>query len=302
MKKKKFRGVFAPIVTVFDENERICPELIAENIRIYNSTGLAGYMPLGSNGEFQGLTEEEALLVLKTVVREAASDKIIVGGCGRESVGKTVEFIRKVADCGLDYAFLLPPHYFAKQMSDAALLRFFLAVADASPIPIVLYTAPKFTGGVGISPSLAALLARHENIVALKNSSMAPNREYLQAVDGLDFEIIAGNIGNFYTGLLEGCTSGVLSTASYMPELCVSLFELVEKGEFGKAEALSAKLQTISSKTAGSLAVAGVKCAMDVRGLHGGHVRLPLLDLTEAEKGRFAAVFEECEVGTVKTP
>ena len=88
MTKKLFKGVFAPIVTVFDKNSNVYTDRIRENIRIYNRTGLAGYMPLGSNGEFMGLTDEEALSVLDAVVEEAHQDKIIVGGCGRESVKK----------------------------------------------------------------------------------------------------------------------------------------------------------------------------------------------------------------------
>ena len=283
-------------MTVFDKEMKICPEKIAENIRIYNKTELSGYMPLGSNGEFQGLTDDEAVEVLKIVVNEASDDKIIVGGCGRESVEKTLDFIKKVSACGLEYAFLLPPHYFAKQMSDPALIRYYLAVAEESPIPIVLYNAPKFTGGVWISPALTAILASHENIVALKNSSPTVNRDYIQATDGMDFEIIAGNIGNFYTGMLEGCKSGVLSTASYLPEYCTMLYDYVINKQFKEAEELSSRLRDISTKTAGNLAVAGVKCAMDVRGLNGGSVRLPLLSLTEMEKERFISVFNEYEI------
>lgn len=299
MKTRHFEGVFAPIVTVFDENGKICLDKIAENIRIYNQTNLTGYMPLGSNGEFMGLTESEALEVLKVVVSEASDEKTIVGGCSRESVEKTLEFIRKVADCGLEYAFLLAPHYFAKQMTDPALAKFFLAVAEESPIPIVLYNAPKFTGGVAVSPALTQLLAEHENIVALKNSSPTANRDYLQATDGMDFEIIAGNIGNFYTGMLEGCESGVLSTASYLPELCTELYKLIKAENFKEAEALNARLQAVSQKSAGTLAVPGVKCAMTVRGMHGGHVRLPLLDLTALEMKRFATIFKEYGIGPI---
>ncbi|MCI8326168.1 MAG: dihydrodipicolinate synthase family protein [Lachnospiraceae bacterium] len=298
-KEKHFKGVFSPIVTVFDDKMKICPEKIAENIRTYNKTNLTGYMPLGSNGEFMGLTEDEALEVLKVVVSEASEEKIIVGGCGRESVEKTIHFIKKVAACGLNYAFILPPHYFAKQMTDTALMKFFFSVAEQSPIPIVLYNAPKFAGGVSISPALAVLLSEHENIVALKNSSPAPNRDYLQAMQGTDFEIIAGNIGNFYTGMLEGCDSGVLSTACYLPEFCTRLYDLVKNGQIKEAGALSSKLQTISTKTAGNLAVPGVKCAMDVRGMNGGSVRLPLMNLTKLEKEHFEAVFEKYEIGKI---
>ena len=175
-----------------------------------------------------------------------------------------------------------------------------MSVAEDSPIPIVLYNAVKFTGGVNISPALTAMLAQHDNIVALKNSSPTPNRDYIQVTEGMQFEIIAGNIGNFYTGMMEGCQSGVLSTASYLPELCSTLYELVEKGQLKEAEALSDQLQTISKKTAGSLAVPGVKCAMDVRGMHGGSVRLPLQNLTETEKRRFEEVFRQYNIGKIK--
>ena len=300
MTKKLFKGVFAPIVTVFDKNSNVYTDRIRENIRIYNRTGLAGYMPLGSNGEFMGLTDEEALSVLDAVVEEADQDKIIVGGCGRESVKKTLEFIKKVASHGLQYAFLLPPHYFAKQMTDSALYNFFMAVAEESPIPIVLYNAIKFTGGVNISPALTALLAKHENIVALKNSSPAPNRDYIQITEGMEFEIIAGNMGNFYTGMMEGCESGVLSTASYLPEYCSRLYNMVKEGQLKEAEKLSDRLQTISKKTAGNLAVAGVKCAMDVRGMQGGPVRLPLQNLTAIERQRFEEVFEQYRIGNIR--
>ena len=300
MINKHFKGVFAPIVTVFDQNMEVCPDRIRKNIQIYNKTGLSGYMPLGSNGEFMGLTDDEALKVLDAVVEEADEDKIIVGGCGRESVKKTLEFINKVASHGLQYAFLLPPHYFANQMTDPALYKFFMAVAEDSPIPIVLYNAIKFTGGVNISPALTALLAEHDNIVALKNSSPAPNRDYLQVTEGMQFEIIAGNIGNFYTGMMEGCESGVLSTASYLPEYCSRLYKLVKDGKIKEAEKLSDQLQTISNKTAGKLAVAGVKCAMDVRGMQGGPVRLPLQNLTSMERQRFEEVFESYQIGNIR--
>ena len=301
MHKKLFHGVFAPVVTVFDKDGNICRDKIAENIRIYNKTDLSGYMPLGSNGEFMGLTDDESLEVLSVVVSEADDEKIIVGGCGRESVEKTIQFIKKVSAFGLQYAFLLPPHYFAKQMTDPALIKYFWSVAEKSPIPIVLYNAPKFTGGISLSPALTSLLADHSNIVALKNSSPVPNRDYLKATEGKEFEIITGNIGNFFTGMLEGCDSGVLSTASYMPELCTRLYKLINAGNLADASALNSRLQTISQKTAGNLAVAGVKCAMDVRGMNGGHVRLPLLDLTEMEKEYFKTVFKEYGIDNIKT-
>ncbi len=289
----KLSGVFAPIVTVFDEQENILLAHIVENILAYNQTQLRGYMPLGSNGEFQGLTDREALNVLEAVCCAKAADKIIVGGCGRESARKTVEFIQQVANCGLDYAFVLPPHYFLSKMSEEALYRFYMQVADGSPIPIIIYNAPKFAAGIQLSPALIQRLSSHPNIVAMKNSSTTPNRLYIEAVDPDEFLIIAGNVATFYPGLCDGACGGVLSTASYLPEYCCRLYGLYRDGHVEQAKVLHEFLCTLSAATIGPMGVAGVKLGLELRGLHGGHVRVPLLDATSEEREQVDAYFRQ---------
>jgi 4-hydroxy-2-oxoglutarate aldolase len=286
-------GVFAPIVTPFDVDEEILMEDIASNIMFYNQTGLRGYMPLGSNGEFQGLTDDESLQVLNTVYKYKANNKIIVGGCGRESAYKTIELIKKTADCGLDLAFILPPHYFLSKMDDESLFRYYVQIADRSPIPIVIYNAPKFAGGLNLSPELIKQLSQHSNIVAMKNSSNTPNNIYIQATRGMDFCIIAGNIATFYSGLCEGAIGGVLSTASYLPEYCCYLYESFCSGDLEIAEKLHSLLNELSAATIGPLGIAGVKLGMELRGLMGGHVRLPLLDVTAGDRKKVESYFKK---------
>ena len=296
MSNSPFQGVFAPLVTVFDRDEQVLPDAIVRNVEAYNTTALRGYMPLGSNGEFQGLRDRESLEILDAVVSHKAPNKIIVGGCGRESVRKTVDFIRQAASYGLDYAFILPPHYFARQISDEGLAGYYLAVADASPIPLVVYNAPKFSAGINLTPQFVAQLAGHPNIIALKNSSNTPNRDYMEALTEADFVLIAGNIGTFYSGLCEGAVGGVLSTASYLPEYCVLLFQLFSEGRLTEAGQLSQQLQAISQATAGPLGVAGVKAAMDLRGLNGGRVRLPLTDVPPERVSTMAQAFTDFSI------
>lgn len=291
MVQNPFEGVFAPLVSVFNEQEELQVDAIIRNVHRYNQTPLRGYMPLGSNGEFQGLNDHEALTILEAVVSQKAPDKIVVGGCGRESVPKTVQFIKQAASYGLDYAFLLPPQYFAKQIRPEGLLRFYQSVADQSPIPIVVYNAPKFAAGISLSPQFISQLAPHPNIVALKNSSDTPNQEYAQWTAGADFSLIAGNIGTFYSGLCDGAVGGVLSTASYLPEYCCLLFQLFSQHKLDWAKLLSSRLQKLSLASAGPLGVAGVKAAMTLRGFEGGHVRLPLLDLSEEKRLELSRVF-----------
>ena len=260
-------GVFAPIVTPFDAKEEIVLVDIAANIMFYNQTDLRGYMPLGSNGEFQGLTDEESLRVLDTVCKYKSNDKLVVAGCGRESAYKTIEFIKRTADLGLDLAFILPPHYFLSKMDDEALSRYYAQIAERSPIPIVIYNAPKFTGGLNLSPELIWLLSQHPNIVAMKNSSNTPNYIYIQATTGMDFCVIAGNIATFYPGLCDGAVGGVLSTASYLPEYCCRLYESFCTGDLDTATELHSFLYELSAATIGPLGVPGVKLGMEMRGL-----------------------------------
>ena len=297
---KKLSGIFAPIVTPFDEKEAICYEAIRDNIQFYNTTQLKGYMPLGSNGEFQGLDDDEAARILKVVCRYKSAEKVVVGGCGRESAYKTVAFIRAIADEGLDLAFILPPHYFAAQMTDEHFYSYYSRVADASPIPIVIYNAPKFASGISLGAQLIRRLARHENIVAIKNSSPVPDREYIDAAKGRSFSVIAGNISKLYPGLVEGVIGGVISTASYLPESCCRLFDLFRQGRRQEAEQLYQFLSQLSAEGIGPMGVPGVKLGMELRGLQGGHVRNPLMDATPAQRAAIIHLFQQHQIAPVQ--
>lgn len=284
MKKNRLQGVFTPIVTVFDEAGNIRLQDIVNNVLRYNKTPLSGYMPLGSNGEFMGLTDDEAFAVLDAVNEHKAPQKVMVGGCGRESAHKTVCFIKAAALHGLDFAFLLPPHYFINLMDDEAILRYYFEVADRSPIPIVVYNAPKFAAGLSISPDVMHKLAAHANIGAIKNSSQVPNRLYVSATAGQNTPVLAGNITSFFDGLSEGAIGAVLSTACYLPEACCEIHQLLSNNRIEAAKALYSRLVSLSAASVGPLGVAGVKCAMELRGFCGGHVRNPLRDVTECER------------------
>jgi len=248
---KKLSGVFAPLITPFKDEEIIFKEL-ENNVAKYNLTDLKGYMPLGSNGEYQGLTEEESLRILKIVQKCKAPQKIIVAGCGRESAKATVEFIKKAASIGLDMAFILTPHYFIKEMTSEALFKYFIYAADKSPIPIVIYNAPKFASDLLISPELMAKLSEHPNIVAMKNSSLFPIAEYKKFIpENADFRLLAGNIKTFYPGLIDGAIGAVLSTASYLPEYCCKLYQLYIANKNKEAIILYDFLKNLSENTVG---------------------------------------------------
>lgn len=290
--KEKLSGVFAPIITPFINEEIIYSEL-ENNILKYNSTALKGYMPLGSNGEYQGLTDEESLKILDIVQKRRSKDKIIVAGCGRESAKATVDFVKKAASIGLDFAFILTPHYFVKDMSDEALFKYFSFIAEASPIPIVIYNAPKFAFSLLISKELMRKLAMHPNIIAMKNSSLFPTADYKKHIpEEADFYLLAGNVKTFYSGLKSGAIGAVLSTASYLPEYCCRLYQFFIEKKYDEAEKLSDFLINLSENTVGKFAVPGVKFGMECRGFFGGKPRLPLQPLNPEDRKQIIEYFK----------
>jgi 4-hydroxy-2-oxoglutarate aldolase len=288
--REKLSGVFPPCMTIFDENEAVAYEGIARNIDRYNRTTLKGYMPLGSNGEFSSLTDEESVRIIEVYQRTMDRKKTLIAGVARESAKITIEFIKRIADKGVDYATILPPHYFVGFMTDDALMRYYTRVADESPIPVMMYNAPKFAAGLTFSPSLVSALAGHPNIAGMKDTSKEDIALYIDAVPkGADFCVMAGSIEKFYDGLTKGAVGGVLSIANYLPDLCCRLQELWEAGNREEAARLDVYARGLSKNAAGNYGVAGVKAAMDLLGFAGGNPRNPLLPLGDEARAELRA-------------
>ncbi len=288
---KKLVGVFIPVITPF-KNQKIDLGMLKHNILCSNSTKVAGYMPLGSNGEFAHLNDEEQLTVFKTVKGNAAKDKVLMVGIARHSAYCTIEFGKRIQDEGADFVSVLCPSYFASSMNDAALIRYYTAVADGLSIPVLLYNCPKFAAGVTLSPEVVRELSKHPNVAGMKDTSTGNIEKYLEVKDE-SFEVVAGSIGNFLTGLKSGASGGVLSMANYLPEPCCGIQELYDEGRLQEAEELSEKLIALNKRAAGKYGVAGVKAACGLFEYKGGEVRNPLADCTEEQKESIRQAFSE---------
>jgi 4-hydroxy-2-oxoglutarate aldolase len=291
--KEKLSGVFPPCMTAF-EKDAVAYDKIRANIERYNTTPLRGYMPLGSNGEFQSLTDEESIKIIDVYRKHKAKSKVMIAGAARESAYTTGEFIKKIADKGIDFATILPPHYFVEFMTDEALLKYYTTIADHAPIPIMVYNAPKFASGLLLSPALITKLAQHPNIAGMKDTSKEDITTYVKAVpSGANFFVLAGTINKFYKGLQVGAIGGVLSIANYLPTMCCQLYTLFVEGKQEEAQKMDIYLRDLSSNAAGKAGVAGVKAAMDVLGFFGGDPRVPVLPLSDKEKADLKAVLDK---------
>lgn len=282
-KRADLRGVYAPLTTPFHPSGELNIAALEANMSFYAQSPLHGYLALGSNGENRSLQPEEQEAVLSIILkRRGAAQKVMVG-CTAESTREAVSFAKKAADLGCDYITLLAPHYFKKQMTDEILERFFVVVADQSPIPCLLYNAPGFAGGLSLSSSLVGQLSKHPNICGIKDSSIGNFDHYLMAVPD-DFSVMAGTISIFLASLCSGSVGGVLSLANIFPEVIVELFDLFEEGHYDSCFELNNRLLRGNKSISGSGGVASVKAAMDLRGLFGGAPREPLLPQSERQK------------------
>jgi 4-hydroxy-2-oxoglutarate aldolase len=277
--QKKLSGVFAPVVTPFSSDELTLNDL-RFNLQKLNKTDLAGYLALGSNGEFRSLTDKEQIRVLEVFAQEKGG-KVVMVGTGCESTKQTMEKSKLVCKMGFDYVSVLTPCYFAKQIDGDVLKSHYERIADSIDIPVLLYNAPGFTGGVKIPSQTVVELSRHPNIAGTKDSSLEGPAKLLSCLDPAeDFHVLAGSVNFFYPCLHLGATGGVISLANALPDSCCDLYRLFKEGKYDEAKTLHFRLCRLNQAVSGAWGVAGVKAAMDIMGFRGGQPRQPLGTVT----------------------
>jgi 4-hydroxy-2-oxoglutarate aldolase len=273
--KQRLSGVFAPVVTPF-QGDTLDLDALGFNLRKLRQTDLTGFFALGSNGEAKSLTDEERLLVLEVFAQEKG-DKVVMVGTGFESTKETIEKSHVAAQMGFDYVSVLPPHYHAKQLDGPILRRHYERIAEAVAVPVLLYNAPQFAGGVQIPPRTIVELSGHPNIAGIKDSSAAGPSSFLAQIHpDADFAVLAGSANTFYASLHVGATGAVLSLANVVPDACAEVYDLFVQGMYDRARELSAGLIRLNQAISGAWGVAGVKAAMELIGLRGGRPREPL--------------------------
>ena len=280
----KLEGIFPPVTTPFDDNGCIEHNHLSENIERWNETEISDYLILGSNGEPVFLNEEEKLEIVNTTRKAIPSSKRMLVGTGLESTKGTIEFTIKAADCGADVAVVITPNFFRNDMTHEASLKHYLKVADNSPIPVMLYNVPPFTG-INLEVKTTVILSTHENIIGIKDSS--GNVEQLSEIINLTkdekFSVLTGSSIVLYPSLCIGVAGGIMAIACVLPGKCTDMIRLYKDGNHTEAKALQMRLIEPTIAITSRYGIPGLKAAMDLFGYHGGGSRLPLLPITDAE-------------------
>ncbi len=293
MATRPLGGVLAPIAALFGPDGELDLEKYAKNVEWYANSPLDGIVVMGSNGESALLDEDEKLRLIDTAVTTVNGRKLVLAGTGVESTRATIRLTRAAAELGADFALVVTPHYYRPRYDAEAYKRHYYAVADASPIPIVVYIMTAYTG-VDLPASVVSMLARHPNIVGVKDS--AGNAvKFAEMVAGTDddFAVLAGSANFLYPALCLGAKGGILALADVAPAACVELRDLYEAGDHEAARRAQLNLLAPNAAVTTRFGIAGLKAAMEMIGLETGDPRPPLLPATDAERAEIQRIFEQ---------
>lgn len=290
-----FGGIYPALTTPFNAEGEVDLGALRHNIARYNQAPVAGYVALGSTGESVMLSSAEGESILAAVREAAGPGRKLLAGAGAESTAETIRKTKKAADLGFHAALVKTPYYYKPFYKPETLLAHFRKVADSSPIPVLLYSIPQFTG-VTLETREILALAEHPNIVGIKDSS-GDVRRLGEVIAGANsqFQVMTGSAPVVFPALMIGARGAILALAAAVPEACAALYHLYSEKRFDEARDLQARVVLASKRIVSEGGVPGVKYIMDLRGYRGGLPRSPLQPPSEEAKRSMAEALATLE-------
>ncbi len=288
------KGTFLPVTTPFDPvTGDVDVVAFRANLRSWFAHPLRGLLVGGSTGEAVYLDDAELAALIEAAKDVVPSDRLLLVGTGAESTRATIKKTRKAAAAGADAVLVKPPAFYRPAMSPEALARHYRAVADASPVPVIVYQVPLRLSTLEFPTGLVAELSKHPNIVGIKDS-----RGNLDLVGELveqcttGFQVVVGAGSILYGGLELGAVGGIvavgLMAAAEAAEISVAFYE----GRKADAGRVQERIGPVHTQIVGGMGVPGLKAAMDMLGLHGGSPRPPLLPVAEGRREEIRGALE----------
>ncbi|GAA6049621.1 hypothetical protein JCM3770_005039 [Rhodotorula araucariae] len=296
-------GVYAPLNTFYNDDESLDLDTFKQHAQFVAAAGV-GLVALGSMGEAVQLTHDERNAII-AAAREAlnadsALDDIpLIVGTGASSTRETIQLTREAAELGADFAMVIAPGYFAGALSKQALKQFFVDVAEASPIPVIVYNFPGASAGIDIDSDLMTeIAAASRNIVGTKLTCGSVGKISRLTTLREDFAVLGGFVDILAPSIYVGAAGGITGLANIFPKTCLKLYRDTVASLAGKADpAEAAALQAVVSRADWVLVkggIAGTKYALSqVRG-YGGVPRRPILPF-EAADGKGEQVLAELQ-------
>lgn len=282
-------GIFPPIPTPFNPDESLALDHLRSNLSTWAQWPLAGYVIGGSNGEAVSLSVEERVELVARARQVVPNDRLVIAGAGAESTRASIELAQRMAEAGADAVIVVTPHYYRPQLTASALTEHYQRIAEAAPVPVVLYNVPVYTG-LDLPVESVRQLAQHPNIVGIKESggNVAKIAEMVSGTPQ-DFQVLAGSAGFLLPALTVGAVGCVPALGCLAAASIDELMGADRAGDRDRARELQAGLIEPNAMVTSRYGVAGLKAALDLLGLYGGPVRSPLQPLAEQQRDELRA-------------
>lgn len=283
-------GSIVALITPMDEQGEVDYDGLERLITFHLSEKTDALLVLGTTGESSTLSSEEEEEILRFTVEKVNGKVPVIAGAGTNATKKTIERVKRFAELGADQVLVITPYY--NKTSDDGLLAHFTAIADRSPVPIILYNVPSRTG-MTIPIQVLERLAKHPKIIGIKEAS--GDISYVMAVARLlneTFVLYSGNDDMILPVLSVG-GSGVISVwANIKPKQVHDLVSAFNNGNIEKAQAIQLEALPLIHALFSETNPIPVKAAMEILGLPAGPLRLPLVSLAEEKKEQLARLLK----------
>jgi 4-hydroxy-2-oxoglutarate aldolase len=286
------KGIVPPLVTPFDEGGAVQYSSFERNFDRYIESGIEGFLVLGSNGESVHLEHDEKLKLIESARKRVPSSMMLLAGTGVDTTAGTIRLCREAADRGVDAVLVKTPFFYKAGMTHDVFLAHYTAVADASPVPVVIYNVPVFTG-ISIEAPTVRALSQHPNIIGIKESSgnVLLIQDILWSTDPAQFSLVVGAAASLFVNLMSGARGGIIAIACAAPRIGLELYRALTEGNFARARSIQRIMTPAAQAVTGKNGIAGLKAAMAFEGFEAGFPRRPLLPLGAEAKRELEQIF-----------
>lgn len=292
------RGTILPVTTPFDPvTGDVDVVAFRSNLRGWFTHPIRGILIAGSTGESVFLDEDERAQLLDAAADVVPEDRLVVMGTGAESTRQAIRLARQAAQHGADAVLVSPPAYYRGAMTPEALARHYRAVADASPLPVLVYQVPLRLSTLDLPTGLVAELSKHPNIVGIKDS-----RGQLELVGELvtqcqdDFQVLVGNGALLYAALETGAVGGIVAVGLMAPAAAAEISMAFAEGRTADAGRVQERIAPVHREIVGGMGVPGIKAALDLLGFHGGAPRPPLMPFPDGRTGEVEKILRTAQL------
>lgn len=294
----KLEGTFLPVTTPFDPvTGDVDYAAFGANLCRWFDSPIRGILIAGSTGESVFLDEGERSKLIEEARAVVPDEALVIAGTGSEATRHTIQLTQQAADAGADAVLVSPPAYFKGAMTQETLISHYGAVADASPVPVLIYQVPLRLSTIEFSTGLVATLSGHPNIIGIKDSrgEIGLLVELVeQSVDG--FQVLTGNGSVLYPALGIGAVGGIVAVGLMAADQAANISVAFREGRLKEAERLQEQIASVNQSIVAGMGVPGIKAALDLLGFSGGGPRPPLTPVSELRIEEVKGILETADL------